>query len=93
MLNTSKYCLREKKVLRLHFEVSYRRILFVMSISTVYYFSDQNSTIPRTTASDYINLHWQAIDLILNLMLNLRRKQLTRANPANDLFYNELFVV
>ena len=57
-------------MLRLHFEVSYRRILFVMNISTVYYFSDQNSTIPRTTASDYINLHWQAIDLILNFMLN-----------------------
>ena len=38
-----------KMLLKLHFEVLYRRILFVMSI--VYYFGDPNHGIPRATAS------------------------------------------
>ena len=49
MLNKRKYFLRGKMLLKLHFEVLYRRVLFVMSI--IYYFGDQNRGIPLATAS------------------------------------------
>ena len=39
-------------LLKLHFEVLYRRVLFVMSI--IYYFGDQNRGIPLVTASNII---------------------------------------
>ena len=38
-------------LLKLHFEVLYRRVSFVMSI--INYFGDQNRAIPRATASLY----------------------------------------
>ena len=38
LLNTRKYFLKEKISLKLHFEVLYRQVLFVMSIA--YYFGD-----------------------------------------------------
>ena len=40
-------------LLKLHFEVLCRRVLFVKSI--VYYFGEQNRRIPRATTSFHIN--------------------------------------
>ena len=48
MLNTRTY-FSIKILIKLHFKVLYRRVLFVMSI--IYYFGEQNRRIPWATAS------------------------------------------
>ena len=61
-------------LLKLHFEVLFRRVLLIMNI--VYYFEDQNRGISRATASGTIQMSaafcplLSAADTLTNLLLN-----------------------